>query len=94
MFKYNIKVIATISSKAKVTKIYYMTMIFAKKFARVRTASLLFSEKPLFLRTAMQEAPLPVFLFIVHIKLFLQAEIQCDRGRFFDFRLNFRYAKI
>ena len=38
MFKYNIKVIATISSKAKVTKIYYMTMIFAKKFARVRTA--------------------------------------------------------
>lgn len=44
--------------------------------------SLLFSEKPLFLRTTMQEAPLPVFLFIVHIKLFLYAEIKCDRGRF------------
>ena len=27
---------------------------------------LVFSEKPLILRTAMQEAPLPVFLFIVH----------------------------
>ena len=32
---------------------------------------LVFSEKPLFLRTAMQEAPLPVFLFIVHKKIFL-----------------------
>lgn len=27
--------------------------------------------KTIILRTAMQEAPLPVFLFIVHIKLFL-----------------------
>ena len=75
--------------------LYFIPFLDTALSFKIISIILVILRKPLFLRTAMQEAPLPVFVsFYRSYKMIFAGGDQMRQRLLFDFRLNFRYAKM